>query len=819
MKRALLIAEKPSLRRTIEDVYNKHQSEIPYNITFMEQRGHLLTLKYPNEIDEAQKEWSWENLPFHPEEHGGWQYKIISEKKVGSFLTAEERFKNIREELSSGSYDFVINAGDPDQEGELLVRIVLSAIRNTLPIKRYWSNDTTEEKVLEALQNLRDDDNDPMLKNLLAAAYGRQHSDYRFGMNITRAATLRMGTMVACGRVKTPILAIVCRRENEIKNFKPSTTYGVVANYAEGFNGQYFDETIVEADDSDEKSDDKDDKQNSGIVWFEKKEDAEAVINGLSSPARVLNFETKRVISYAPKLFKLSTAQIAAGKLGLNSSQTLETIQSLYEKGYVSYPRTDCEYLSSGEDFRAMLESASSVPFLTAIVSSIDSSVIGKVKATKKWVNDKKLTESGHSAIVPTKNKPNFDELSGEEKAIYAMICRQFVAIFMPPLVQDKTILVTDISGKTFKSNGKTLIDAGYTKLFGTKFTDAVIPLHTNGDVIDVSDFELSTKTTTCPKHFTDADLIAACEAPHRYLEDERLKALGKRLSIGTPATRASIIKELIDGNKYLQVTTEKKAKYIVPTQVGMAIYENLKDLDICKVDLTGQWEEKLEMVRKGTMMLSDLEADMKVHVEELINNIKSNTDMTQIKKAEKVVVCQCPECGGDIISGGKGFYCSNYKEKSCAVGSFKKVCDTTIKNDDFAKMLAGQTVNVMLQKGTNKWPQDLRYNFAEHKIEFVQAQAHDTEYKCPKCGGILTDDGKKIKCKDSCGFSFWKVTCGKVLSEKQIESFFTTGKTGVVKGLKGKSGKSFDANIVLNDDRSGTKFEFESKNPVRSKI
>ena len=236
MKRALLIAEKPSLRRTIEDVYNKHQSEIPYNITFMEQRGHLLTLKYPNEIDEAQKEWSWENLPFHPEEHGGWQYKIISEKKVGSFLTAEERFKNIREELSSGSYDFVINAGDPDQEGELLVRIVLSAIRNTLPIKRYWSNDTTEEKVLEALQNLRDDDNDPMLKNLLAAAYGRQHSDYRFGMNITRAATLRMGTMVACGRVKTPILAIVCRRENEIKNFKPSTPYGVVANYAEGFN-------------------------------------------------------------------------------------------------------------------------------------------------------------------------------------------------------------------------------------------------------------------------------------------------------------------------------------------------------------------------------------------------------------------------------------------------------------------------------------------------------------------------------------------------------------------------------------------------------
>ena len=207
--KALLIAEKPSLKKTIEEVYNKHKSEIPYDIKFMEQRGHLLTLKTPDEIDEDLKKWEWESLPIYPDELGGWKYKVIQEKKVGSFLTSKERFEAIKKELSSGSYDFVINAGDPDQEGELLIRIVLSALKNKLPIKRYWSNDTTEAKVLHALKNLMDDDKDPMLVNLLDAAYVRQHSDWLFGMNISRGASLQMNARAACGRVKTPIQAIV----------------------------------------------------------------------------------------------------------------------------------------------------------------------------------------------------------------------------------------------------------------------------------------------------------------------------------------------------------------------------------------------------------------------------------------------------------------------------------------------------------------------------------------------------------------------------------------------------------------------------------
>lgn len=805
MQKALLIAEKPSLKRTIEAVYNKHKSEIPYEITFMEQRGHLLTLKNPNELDEDLKKWEWDTLPINPEDYGGWKYKVIEDKKTGKFLTAKERYVAIKNEIASGKYDFVINAGDPDQEGELLIRIVLSALKCSLPIKRYWSNFTTEEKVLEALKNLKDDEHDPMLVNLLEAAYARQHADWRFGMNISRAATLKMALRCACGRVRTTILGIVCRRENEIANFRPTTRYGVKVNYSESFPGQLYD------DKAPEEEDEKDEAQK-GIVWFDTEEEAQNVIDAISGlDANVLSYETKRTETYAPKLFKLATAQIAAGKMGYTSSKTLEIIQSLYEKGFVSYPRTDCEFVSSGENFVQMLKSAMSVPELEPYIKTISSSVIGKVKATKKWVNDAKLKESGHSAIVPSTKKPDFSALTSEEQDIYRLICRQFVAIFLPPLVQDKTLLIADIDGNKFKSTGKTLIDAGYTTIFGTKFSDVEIPKHESGDILKVDSAEISTKTSTCPKRFTDADLIAVCEAPHKFLNDKSLKAMGNRLKIGTPATRAGIIQELITRDKYMDRIKEKKTEYIVPTEIGMAIYENLKDCDICKVDMTGIIEEKLEAVRAGSLPRKDLEEEIKSRVEDMIEQIKS-MKMTPLG-ATREEICDCPVCGGRIISSDKGFYCTNYKTEGimCKFGAFKKICDSMVTDDEFLKLINGEHIHKEIKKGGNSWTQELMYDMDEYKIQFVQkekAEPKESAYDCPNCGEPLMDKGKLLSC--DCGFTFWKTSCKKDLTDDQIESFFRCGDTGVIKGLVGKSGKKFDARIVLKEDKSGTEFKFD---------
>ncbi len=781
--RALLIAEKPSLRRTIEAVYRKYIKEMPCEIDFMEQRGHLLTLVLPDEMDERLKKWSWQTLPIEPEGLGGWRYKLIQEQKRGNFLTASERYEAIRKKLASGNYDFIINAGDPDQEGELLIRIVLSKLEQdlgkTLPVKRFWSNDTTEPKVLEALKSLRDDDKDPMLVNLLKAAYARQHSDYRVGMNISRAASLRMNSRVACGRVKTPIMAIVCRRELEILNFVPSTVYGVKVRYVEGFDGQLAEAGILDeakstgdtqggtkgkgnaaadtsggsskdTSESTREGDSEDKEEGAGLIWFDTKEEAEDLIKTLQGSAKVLRYSSRKQVTQPPKLYKLASLQIAAGKLGYSSSKTLEIVQSLYERGYVSYPRTDCEYISSNERLYDLLKSSMSVPELADFIKTISNGDIKRVLSSKKWVNDKKLQEAGHSALIPTTYRPDFAKLSKEQQDIYRLICRQFAAIFLPPMVQRKVELIADISGHNFKSTGKSLVDEGYSKIFNTKINDALIPQHKQGDSLETEGFDINEKTSSCPKRFTDADLIAVCEAPHRFLTDMSHKALGRALKIGTSATRASIIEELIRRDKYLARRKEKRTEYIVPTEDGMHIYERLKDRKICQVDMTAEWEERLEQIRSGELALESFEEGMRRDIRTMIEDIKGlrvgndgaksrdytaataaagsrerNTESRSLAPATSAagrqyrIVGKCPECGGAILSGAKGFFCSGYKQ-GCGVGAYKAVMlsgsEYIISDEEFARLIKGERVKV----DVDGKPWELSYELAARKVKAI---------------------------------------------------------------------------------------------------
>lgn len=799
--KALLIAEKPSLMRTIQEVYKKNKGQINYDITFMCQSGHLLTLQAPDELSEDLKSWNWDNIPFHPENYNGFRYKVIQREKKGNFPTPQETFQNIKGEILSGGYDFVINAGDPDQEGELLIRIVLAEIQNTIPVKRFWSNDLTDGKILDALLNLRDDDADPMLVHLLDAAYGRQHSDYRFGMNISRAASLKMNLRVACGRVKTPILSLVCKREYEIENFKPSTCYGVKATYEEGYDGQLFDESApAEADDEDKKED----SENKGIIWFDTKDEAEDLIKQLASPATVTKFESKKAESYAPKLYKLATLQIAAGKSGMSGAEILSILQGMYERGILSYPRTDCEYISSNENFRAILNSAACIPEYAGFVANIKDSDIAKVRKTKKWVDDKKLADAGHSALVPTTKRPNWSSLTQKEQYIYKLVCRSFIAIFMPPLIQQKTLLVTDINGNSFRSTGKTLVSKGYAEIMETNFSDVQIPNHKEGDLLPVTEFGLTEKTSTCPKRYTDTTLLAACEKPHKYLDDARLKNLGERLKIGTPATRASIIEELITRDRYLIRQKVKKTNYIIPSSNGKYIYDNMKDCAICRVDMTGLWEEKLEMVRSGEKSLAELESEMMHEVDSMVEDIKTS----EIKPRQRSVqIGTCPKCGGDLYSGEKGYFCSNYRE-GCKVGAYKMICDSPLVTEEFLQLVNGEEIEKTLKKGNTEWTQKIKYDFKKFRTEFVQEKAQKSKYTCPKCSKPLGETTRMLECK--CGFRIWKKSCGVDISEEQINKLLTTGSTDFIKGfVSPRTGKSFDAFIVLKPDKSETAFKF----------
>ena len=764
MQEALLIAEKPDLMRQIETVYKKHAKNIPYHITFLSQRGHLVTLKQPDEISDDLKDWTWDTLPFHPEAYGGWQYKVIKEKKTGTYLTSQERYDQIKKELSSGKYDFVINAGDPDQEGELLIRIVLKHAKNTLPVKRFWTNDLTEGAIVTALKNLKDDDKDPMLVNLLAAAYGRQHSDYRFGMNLSRAATLKMNKTVSCGRVETPILAIVCKREEEIRNFVPSTSYGVKSIFSEKFEGKYFDGSEVSKDEN------ADEDAKSGVVYFKTKKEAEDLIASLPNKMKVISYEAKPQKTTAPKLYKLASAQVAAGKLGYNDADTLAIIQKLYEKKYLSYPRTDCEYLSSKEDFRGILDAVAEVPELAPFVKKITNADIENVRKSKKWVNDKELEESGHSALRPTDLAPDYRSLSKEEQDIYSMICRRFVAIFLPPLIQTRTTLIADADGNTFRSTGKTLVDAGFSKIFGTTFTDMVIPEKKPGDILDVDTYTVMEKTTTCPKRFTSPDLIDVCERPQKYLEDAALKSLGKELKIGTPATRSATIQKLIR-YKYLTEKKEKKTVYIVPTDTGEKIIRNLGDCDICKVDLTGLWEEQLRDVRAGKMSLSDLENAMKKHVEQILEDMK-NTPMTPLStKSRYKQIMACPNCGNKILSGEKGAFCAGWKS-GCNTWLPREKWGISFTDDDYIDLLSGKTIEKESEEEGK-----IRLVYDRNRGGLVNADVPVVSVmKCPKCGGDVMMNDKRFYCigsgtGKSCDVGGYLTVCGATLEKDDIVS------------------------------------------------
>lgn len=819
-KKSLLIAEKPDLMRKIQEVYNNHKDAIPYDITFQSQRGHLVTLMMPDEIDESQKEWSWENLPIEPEKYGGWKYKIIEEKKTGNYLTAKERFQQIDKEIKSGKYDFIIHAGDPDQEGELLVNIVLQYARNKLPVKRFWTNDLTESHILSALQNLKDDDRDDMLQNLMAAAVGRQHSDYRFGMNISRAASLQMNGRVACGRVKTPILAIVCKREEEIKNFKAQTEYGVKCIYEKQgdneFSGQLFSSELIE------EKEEKDEDKKQGIVWYKDKDAARDKIEELSrfSSAEVISYTSEEVKTYAPKLFKLATLQIEAGKMGYNDAATLKIIQSLYEKKLLSYPRTDCEYLSSEEDFYGIIRAVLNVPECETFIRKITNSAIEKVKHTKKWINDKALEESGHSAIRPTTEAADLSTLSKEERDIYTLVCKRFIAIFLPPLVQNKTKLITSVDGNTFVSNGKTLVDPGYTAIFGTKFNDMVIPGFDVGSYINVNSYQIAEKTSKCPRRYTSPDMIAICENPAKHLEDKSLKALGKRLKIGTPATRSGIIEQLIYKDKYLAIKKEGKRDCLVPTAMGMAIIKNIGPCDISKVDMTGEWEEMLEDIRMGKMTLNEMEDKMRRSVVDMIEDIRRTPMTPFVKQSSTKVVGVCPLCGNEIIESDKGFSCRGYKKDGtgCNIKLWKNKWNASFTVDDFYDLIKDKkTIDKKITVNLKTWIQPIRYNFKTLDIEYVEGEGH-TICDCPHCNGRIVARPHSFSCENG-DMRVDRAICGYELTDEQLE-LLITGE--VITVMCVKEDKSWPQKInynVLNKKIEFYKEETDYKCPCCDKM
>lgn len=788
--KALLIAEKPSLKKKIDALYAAHKNDFPYELDTFAQRGHLLRVLEPKEIDPVYEHWNIDTLPIVPEKEGGWKYVLSDDPDLKS------RYKRIKDAYKSGKYDFIIHAGDADQEGELLVRETLLKINNSLPVKRLWTDFETESALLAALLNLRDD-SEPQFENLYKAALIRQRTDYRFGMNGSIAAGAKFGiTGASTGRCKAAMLDMVVTRTDEIRNFVPQTVYGVQVIYENGLEGTLFDDSpLPEKTEKDEKQD--------RTIYYKTKQEAENLIYSLPDMGTVVSVKKETVKKYAPGFLNLDQVQSEAARFGYGLQDTLQTVQELYEAGYVSYPRTDCYYLSTDVDILPILNSAAAVPGFDAIRKSISTSDIQNTKKMKRYFNDEEAKKHGHGALTPTDESPDFDKLSKKQKDIFTIIAKRTLAAFLSPLIQNKVSVVTDVGGHRFRTGGKTTVDAGWTTFLKTDVKEREIPEVHDGDILKIEKALPAEKTSTCPKYFTEATLSEAMSRPFAFLEDKSLKRLGEAFQIGKPSTKSVLLESLFKKGYLIH-----EKNNIVPTPLGEYFCRNMRVTSLSKVDTTGIWEVRMEDVRQGRTTFEEVDGLMQKETIKMINAIKNCTVIGTNPSKDKQCICKCPNpaCGGNILESSKSYYCSNYKS-GCKSSIWKQMMGATFSAKDAQALFSGKKIKKKLTSSAGKtWEQELCYDKSTDKIVFAAAEKKTVSgISCPSCGKGLTLDDKACRC--SCGFVVWRTIAGKKLSESQIKKLIMSGSTEKISGFKSKAGKDFSAKIILKDGK--TAFDF----------
>ena len=644
-KKALLIAEKPSLKREIEAVYKKHKDEIDYDITFISQAGHILGLKSPKELDAEKYGGSWKitNFPIvYP-----YEYKVSK--------GYEKMFKEVKEAVKKGGYDVIINAGDPDQEGQLLIDETLLYIGNKLPVKRFWSNDLTEGAIVGALKNLQDNRN---YQHLYEAALVRQHVDYQFGMNCTGTLSCKTGELCKVGRVKAAIISILAKRELEIRNYVEKKTYKPAFKY----KGCEFVKDEV----------------------FETPEQALANVPK-TEYADVTDATYKVNKSKAPKLFKLSTLQTEAhSKLGWSGQKTLDVLQSLYEMKATSYPRTGCEYISSQVNIGYIAKKVlREVPVDVKLLVREPSDVA----KDKTYANDKAIASEGHTAVIPTGNGLS-SSASDDERALYEIIVKRFLAMFGP---EKETMSVKVVGVPTGTKDPYVFTESydlkpGYELILNSEYKMKVgcgIEFK-KGQSINPIEFFAKELVSQKPSRYNDGSLIKALETPEKYEGEDGSKVQYK---IGTPATRANIIEEC-QKNGYF---TKQKGSFVA-SEKAIALYLGFGETVPMFMPIeSGKWEEMLDKVRNGESRMEDVENTFLQKMEESVEIIKNGEVATFESSTGKggktsTSVGNCPNCKSPVKDGQYGLYCSG----KCGI-TFGKVFGKTLTKKEWEKALKGE--------------------------------------------------------------------------------------------------------------------------------
>lgn len=793
MEKLLLIAEKPSLRRELEATYNAHRGEIPYDITFVNVRGHVCRLLEPKEYSDWEDvKWKDYELPLIPKP---W--------KIGTIPENYSLYKSVKDALKADKYDGIIAAEDPEREGNYIHYLMETHMKfSHMKTYRIWLNDgLTDDAILKAYLNMTDLHTDTVQKRLTDAAILRGQYDWLLGMNLTIGCTVKYNNLMNVGRVKAPVINMVYLNSMAIDNFASKTSYNLMAETKDK-----FDATLIES------------VSELTPVKFDNKIAALDITTKLSHKGKVVDYHNEKATTYAPKLFKLSTIQIEAGKrFGYSPDKTLNIVQQLYEKKLVSYPRTGCEYISSSiasmlSTFIAPLNAFSD---LASVLKTVKPADIAKIKSIKKYTNDAEVKKDAHTAILPTSKKPNLASLSVEETNILHMIYSQLLAILLPPLIEEKSSVIFDDNGYIFRATGKKVLDKGYTDFTKAVITEIELPVYKIGDIVEVTSYRADEKVTVPPKRFTQSTLIEDMNHASKYVTDAELKKILVEVEgIGTPATQAAIVKSIIKEGYVEERKGKGKAPNLYITEKGKFYCETLKDYSFMNPGFVAQMESKLKAVSDGDLSFNECQTEMIQYVKDTLKEIHSSKNAAFSGTTNtQTSAYMCPDCGKPMNLFDFGYSCSGYKEgcqfKVPRIIAGKKLTDVQI--DKLFKDGKTNVISGFASKSGNKFKAALKIERNDNASKVVFDFDSDkkelkSEHNCPCCRGIMQADKYAWKC--SCGFAVSYEVCGHKFTERDLADLLSNGETKKY-SMKSKSGNKFEAKLVLDKENKKTQFKF----------
>ncbi|MCZ2107734.1 MAG: DNA topoisomerase III, partial [Burkholderiales bacterium] len=850
MSKTLVIAEKPSVAQDIVraltpiagkfDKYDDYFESEHYVVTSAV--GHLVEIQAPEEFDVKRGKWSFAHLPVIPP-----HFDLKPVDKTKSRLAA------VVKQAKRKDVTQLINACDAGREGELIFRLIeqyAGGAKGGLgkPIQRLWLQSMTPQAIRDGFNNLR---SDAQMQGLADAARSRSEADWLVGINGTRAMTAfnsRDGGffLTTVGRVQTPTLSLIVTREEKIRAFQSRDYFEVHANFAAQagqYAGKWFDPKFKKSDDPEAKAD---------RLW--KAEDAQAIASAVQGQPATVTEESKPSTQASPLLFDLTSLQREAnGKFGFSAKTTLALAQALYEKHKaLTYPRTDSRHLP--EDYlpttRQTLEMLATSQHSHLAPFARQALEHNYLRPTKRVFDNSQVSD--HFAIIPTTQAPS--GLSEAEQKLYDLVVRRFMAVFFPAAQYQITTRISQVAQHHFKTEGKVLIHPGWLAIYGKeaasetdggKDGDKGQPLVAvqPGEHPRVALAQAKPLHTKPPARYSEATLLGAMESAGKQVEDEELRSAMQEKGLGTPATRAAIIEGLLS-EKYLL----REGRELLPTAKAFQLMTLLRGLDVqelCKPELTGEWEYKLAQMERGELPRAQFMQKIAQMTERLVQKAKEY-DRDTIPGNYATLTSPCPQCDGIVKENYRRYACTGADGagEGCGFSFTKSPAGRTFETHEAETLLRERRIGplegfrskagwpftselaIVSDKDTGQFK--LEFDFGDDKAseenaEIVDFSGQTSLGACPACGAPVFAHGSNYVCSKavptaaqpapSCNFKSGQIILQQPIAPEQMQKLLATGKTDLLdKFISNRTRRAFKAHLVW--DKAGGKvgFEFEQR-------